>query len=165
MIRAATEEDCLNLTALSLQVWLNTYALDGIRTEYSEFALSTFTEQKFRELLISPSHHLLIYTDGDFIRGYILINLDSHFESKETSHKELGYEIEKLYVQDNFQGKGIGKEFLLEVGNLFGNRYWLYTWEENASIAFYHHLGFKDIGEFNFELKSGLIKNRVLAFS
>ncbi len=56
MIRAATEEDCLNLVALSLQVWLNTYALDGIRTEYSEFALSTFTEQQFKKLLDSQSH-------------------------------------------------------------------------------------------------------------
>lgn len=41
MIRDATKEDCINLTALSLQVWLDTYAVDGIDRNISGFPCAT----------------------------------------------------------------------------------------------------------------------------
>ncbi len=33
MIRSAKKDDCLNLAALSIQVWLHTYAPEGITAE------------------------------------------------------------------------------------------------------------------------------------
>ncbi len=47
MIREAVEEDCINLAVLSLQVWLDTYAIEGIRIEYSKYVISNFTEACF----------------------------------------------------------------------------------------------------------------------
>jgi diamine N-acetyltransferase len=59
MIREAKESDCVNLAALSLEVWLTTYSIDGIRTENSRYALSTFTEKHFKELLNDPQYKIL----------------------------------------------------------------------------------------------------------
>ncbi|MCP4115102.1 MAG: GNAT family N-acetyltransferase [Desulfobacteraceae bacterium] len=159
MIREANEGDCINLAALSLQVWLQTYAIDGIRTENSEYALSTFTEKHFKGLLHKQNYRLLVYVDGIYLRGYTLVNLESRFEGEEN-----GFEIEKLYVQGPFQGKGIGRKLLLEVKARYGDRFWLYTWVRNKSIAFYKKFGFKDIGQYRFEFGSGMIENRVLGF-
>jgi len=60
MIREANESDCINLAALSLEVWLSTYSIDGIRTENSQYALSTFTEKYFKKLLCNPKYKLLV---------------------------------------------------------------------------------------------------------
>jgi len=38
MIRQAEQRDCLDLAALSLQVWLHTYAMKGLRTQISQYA-------------------------------------------------------------------------------------------------------------------------------
>jgi ribosomal protein S18 acetylase RimI-like enzyme len=143
MIREAIESDCINLAALSLEVWLQTYCVDGIRTENSKYALSTFTEEHFRKLIIDPKYKLLVFIEGIYLRGYALINLESRFESEEN-----GFEIEKLYVQGFFRGQGIGQNLLSEIINRYGNRFWLYTWVRNKSIEFYKKFGFKDIGQY-----------------
>ena len=51
MIRKAVKEDCINLAVLSLEVWLDTYAIEGIRTEYSSYVITNFTEVSFLNIL------------------------------------------------------------------------------------------------------------------
>lgn len=76
-----------------------------------------------------------------------------------------GFEIEKLYVQEHFQGRGIGKALLSEVTIRYGSTFWLSTWIHNEkAIGFYQHLGFVDIGKKYFELEGESHCNRVLAF-
>jgi len=159
MIREADESDCFNLAALSLQVWFETYCVDGIRIESSEFALSSFTKKQFKEILNDDKYKVLVFTDGIYLRGYILVNMESRFDRRET-----GFEIEKLYVQGPFQGQGIGQTLLREVKNRYGNRFWLYTWVRNKFILFYKKFGFKDIGRYEFKLGKDVIENRVLAY-
>jgi len=64
----------------------------------------------------------LVFTENIYLRGYALINLDSHFERKEN-----GFEIEKLYVQVPFRNQGIGQKLLAEIKARYGNIFWLYT--------------------------------------
>lgn len=159
MIREANKSDCINLAALSLEVWLQTYSVDGIRIENSEYALSTFTKDYFKKLLQIPKYKILIFTEGVYLRGYALVNLESQFENKDN-----GFEIEKLYVQTHFQGQGIGRILLSEIQTRYGNIFWLYTWVRNKSIEFYKNYGFKDIGQYNFKFGNTIIENRVLVY-
>ncbi len=159
MIREAKQEDCINLTALSLQVWLETYAVDGINTEVSSYVLFLFSPDYFQQVLNDPKYRLLVCVEGQFLRAYTLVNLESGFEGEKN-----GFEIEKLYVQGPFQGQGIGRKLLGEVEARYGSCFWLYTWVRNKSIAFYKHYGFKDIGRYDLIFESGVIENRVLAF-
>ncbi|EKO3813200.1 GNAT family N-acetyltransferase [Vibrio harveyi] len=156
MIREATSDDCTQLAVLSIKVWLDTYAKDGIKGEYAQYVLSTFTQSYFAELLNSPQFRLLVSEENQALQGYVLLNLESYYESPQS-----GFEVEKLYVDSNSKGRGLGRNLLKEVGSKFGNKYWLYTWVENESNGFYEHLGFKKVGLFSFEFSGVKIDNNV----
>lgn len=156
MIREATSNDCASLAALSIQVWLDTYAQDGIRPEYAEFALSKFTGDYSMDLIEDKRRKLVVYEDGCFLRGFASINLDSRFEDESN-----GFEIEHLYIHGPFQGKGVGRQLLDYTKKHFGRCFWLYTWVENDSNGYYEHLGFRKIGNYKFDFHDWVIKNNV----
>ena len=62
-----------------------------------------------------------------------------------------GEEIEKLYVEPAFQGRGIGAELLEHAVGHLGAR-WLWALEKNAgALRFYGRHGFEPTGERKFE--------------
>ncbi|WP_258184254.1 GNAT family N-acetyltransferase [Vibrio splendidus] len=132
MVREATKDDCVKLAALSIKVWLDTYAREGIKTEYAEYVLSTFTATYFLEILDTIKYRVFVSEEQEVIQGYVMVNLESHYQTSSN-----GFEVEKLYVDNTFKGKGLGRKLLNEVENQFGNKYWLYTWVENESNGFY----------------------------
>lgn len=161
MIRFAEKKDCINLTALSIQVWLNTYAKDGIRQKISSYVLSAFTKDHFERLLKSENTPILVYESEGHLVGYAMARLDSHFETPEN-----GYEVDTLYVHDRFQGCGIGRTLLMELGSRFGEAFWLSTWHRNIpALNFYRSFGFKEVGTLDFMLGDEAHKNIVLSFS
>ena len=159
MIREAAPEDCINLVALSLSVWLDTYCIDGIKTENSKLAFSKFTPEYFLDLLKNKDYKILVFEEGVYLRAYIIINLYSFYQTEEN-----GFEIDTLYVQSHFHGNGIGKNLISEVKHKYGNSFWLYTWVRNKSLGFYKKLGFKDIAQYDFQFENETIENRVLIF-
>ena len=160
MIREAVEEDCINLAVLSLQVWLDTYAIEGIRIEYSKYVISNFTEACFLNILNNSNNRLLVCESNKILQAFVLINFDSKFEGDEN-----GFEIEKLYVDKRFKTQGIGRKLLSEVESKYGPKFWLYTWVENKSNDFYKHLGFKNIGKINFNFNNKTIENNVYSYT
>lgn len=156
MIREATSEDSTNLAALSIKVWLETYAQNGIKQAYSDYVLKTFTEAHFLELMVKEDCHILVSENNHALQGYALINLKAHFETPDN-----GFELEKLYVDSCCKGQGIGRALLNEITMRFGPVFWLYTWRENKSNHFYQHLGFDRIGQLTFEFAGQLITNHV----
>lgn len=80
MIRKAERKDCLDLVTLSLQVWLHTYATKGVRRLISQYALSTFTESHFVELLNQKSTDVRVFEQDSHLVGFIVVDLDSRFE-------------------------------------------------------------------------------------
>lgn len=159
MIREACDSDCINLAALSLGVWLQTYSADGICMENSRFALSTFNEEYFMQRLRDSRYRCLVFEEGMYIRGYALINLESRFQRGVS-----GFEIEKLYVHSPFQGRGIGRKLLAEIKERLGDRFWLYTWVRNKSVGFYEKCGFEHIGTHRFAFGDHTIENHVLGY-
>lgn len=160
MIREAKVDDCFNLAALSIQVWLETYAVEGIRSEYSRYALTTFTESHFESLLCCPDHRLLVSEVDGVLQGFALVNLSSRYNGNLTA-----YEVEKLYVHAKFQGQGIGRSLVAELQKRYGSNIWLYTWVENKSNQFYKQLGFQHIGRLDFEFNGQAIENNVFALN
>ena len=158
MIREAIESDCVNLTALSIEVWLQTYSRDGIRADTSKYVLSAFTEEYFKNTIADPKYRLLVFTEDIYLRGYALINVESQFMGR-----NLGFEIEKLYVRNSCQRQGVGRALLSELIARYGSKFWLYTWVNNESIAFYKKLGLKEIGQYDFKFGDETIENLVFA--
>ncbi|KIT27421.1 GCN5 family acetyltransferase, partial [Vibrio parahaemolyticus VP766] len=156
MVREATKDDCVKLAALSIKVWLDTYAREGIKTQYAEYALSTFTETYFFEIMNMTKYRVFVSEEHEVLQGYVMVNLKSHYQTPSN-----GFEVEKLYIDNTFRGKGLGRKLLNEVENQFGNKYWLYTWVENESNGFYEHLGFSRVGLLTFKFAEALIENNV----
>ncbi len=156
MVREATKDDCAKLAVLSIRVWLDTYAQEGIKTEYADYVLSTFTADYFLEILNNTKYRVLVSEKNEILHGYVMVNLESNYQTPES-----GFEVEKLYVDGLFKGKGVGKKLLKSVEDQFGRQYWLYTWVKNESNGFYEHLGFSRIGSLTFEFFGALIENNV----
>lgn len=73
-----------------------------------------------------------VYEDGGVVKGFIRVN---------------GDELEKLYVEPQFQSSGIGAELLSFAVNELNVR-WLWALEYNErGIAFYKRNGFELTGE------------------
>ncbi len=161
MIRKANGNDCKNLAALSIQVWLHTYAIEGIRDVLSDFVLTTFTEDYYLNLLKNPNYQIYLYIENEHLVGFIVLNFDSFYK-----HEANGFEISTFYVQEHFQGQGIGKRLLTEIKKNHGNTFWLSTWVHNtAAISFYIKSGFKDIGSIEFKLGDESHENLVLLYN
>ncbi|UQI42303.1 GNAT family N-acetyltransferase [Vreelandella venusta] len=159
MIRKALKRDCLDLAALSLQVWLYTYAVKGVRSQISKYALSTFNEEYFAKLLERECIDVRVFEEDSHLIGFIVADLNSELEDG------LGYEIVTLYVSQHFHGKGVGRQLLREIENAHGFPFWLSTWVNNhGAIGFYDKLGFNIIGELNFNLEGELHRNHVFAY-
>ena len=156
MVRQATKDDCAKLALLSIRVWLDTYAQEGIKTEYADYLLSTFTADYFLEILNNTKYRVLVSEENEILHGYVMVNLESNYQTPES-----GFEVEKLYVDNLFKGKGGGRKLLKSMEDQFGRQYWLYTWVKNESNGFYEHLGFSRIGSLTFEFFGALIENNV----
>ncbi|MCG7534264.1 GNAT family N-acetyltransferase [Pseudoalteromonas sp. OOF1S-7] len=159
-IRTANSLDCQKLAVLAAQVWLDTYATDGIRPDYAEYANSTFTTAYFQSLLKHSDYRLLVCEQADMLQGFVLVNLAAQYQTPDN-----GYEIDKLYVHRSFQGKGAGRALLSRVASHYGTPMWLYTWTENTANQFYRRLGAKQIGTLSFEAFGSTINNNVYKIS
>ena len=122
--------------------------------------LSTFTEEHFEATLDDSRYQVLLHEEDGHVRGYIAADLESVFEDASN-----GYEIATLYVQEHFQGSGIGSSLLEEIAVRCGTPFWLSAWVHNTrAIEFYQRRGFTDIGRRDFDLEGEMHENRVLVY-
>ena len=89
-------------------------------------------------------------------------------EDAQTDINDLeGLEIERIYVRQQFQGNGYGRElieFALERARLLKKQYaWLGVWEKNAAaIAFYERMGFQEVGKHTFRMGDELQSDYIM---
>ena len=161
MIRDAAEADCMSLTALSIQVWLHAYATEGVSDDLAREVLSTFTPGYFRDIIADPAYRLFVEADGENLLGYVLLDLESPCAEKNYG----GVEVDTLYVQEHFHGRGIGRALLDRAIGSAGARLWLTAWAGNAqALGFYRAYGFIDIGTAWHEFEGQKYENRILAY-
>ncbi len=166
-IRPACLEDAQNLAALAIQVWLHTYATEGIRDALSAYVLATFTPEAFRRRMGEPSHGLLVAEENGHLVGYADVDFDAPREDVPGVCTELA----TLYVQEHFAGRGIGTRLMAACAEEARRRngdptFWLSVYHRNAkALAFYRKHGFTERGAFDFEFGGERHRNLVLARS
>ncbi|WP_156117593.1 GNAT family N-acetyltransferase [Collimonas arenae] len=151
----------MNLTALSIQVWLHTYATEGVSDDLAREVLTIFTPAYFQEVIADTDYRLLVEVDGANLLGYILLDLDSPCEEQNYG----GVEVDTLYVQEHFHGRGIGRALLDHAMKHAGKLLWLKAWAGNTrALAFYKAYGFTDIGMAWHVIDDQKYENRILAY-
>ncbi|MBI6741060.1 GNAT family N-acetyltransferase [Pseudomonas syringae] len=143
-LRDASSADALCLAALGMQVFLDTYATQGIRQSIAREALEAFSPANFAQLLIEPTTFIVVAESQGHLIGFAQVAL-------RTDHAMLGVstaaELQRLYVQERFTGRGAGR-LLLEAAErratvLHASLLWATVWVGNPrALAFYPRQGY-----------------------
>lgn len=163
-IREATQADLKSLAVLKQQVWISTYATQGITEEFSNYVLSEYSVENVSRTISDNRKLILLATHHECVIGCaeIILSPKSPVNSVEPC-----IEISTLYILERFQGVGVGKRLLAkcisEVRNLEYNKIWLTVYHKNyKAIDFYTKQNFTDIGETDFILGNEKHKNIIL---
>lgn len=164
IFRSATIDDTENLVILKQQVWVSTYAIEGIRKEFSDYLLDTFTLENEKAIMENQQKFTLIAESKGHLIGCAEVDLNP---SESIHQVENIPEISVLYVLERFCGRGIGKlllnETLSALKDLKHKRVWLSVYHKNQrAINFYNQNGFKDIGKMYFRMSGNRYENRIM---
>ncbi|HEY3568162.1 MAG TPA: GNAT family N-acetyltransferase [Thermoanaerobaculia bacterium] len=147
--RLATGQDALTLSALATQVFLDTYATQGVRPAVAREVRRYLSEETFAAFLSGPGCEILVAELSDHLLGFAqLIHGPTHELLPPVARTT---ELARLYVQRPFLGKGIGKELLARAETLAAKQgseiLWLTAWTGNThALRFYEARGYQDAG-------------------
>ncbi|HZZ91004.1 MAG TPA: GNAT family N-acetyltransferase [Usitatibacter sp.] len=162
--RSATSADALCLGVLATQVFLDTYATEGIRADLAREVLANYSVGAFAGRLADPSHNLLLAEREGHLIGFS----DLVFGTACPVAVDVpAAEVDMLYVQLPFQGRGVGRMLLSRTEMLAREQgaaaSWLSAWVGNTrALAFYAAMGYADMGAMNHVIEGQEYENRVL---
>jgi diamine N-acetyltransferase len=163
-IRHAVPADAECLSVLATQVWLHTYATDGVSNVIAQYVLAEFSAAKFAAILAQEHSTVLVAEVNGHTMGYALVNTGVACAANGPC-----VEVASLYVQAHFAGQGIGSALLRDCQRLALQRtgsaaIWLTVNAKNyPAIAFYKKHGLAQTGTAYFELGGEKHENHVLA--
>jgi diamine N-acetyltransferase len=166
-LRAATDEDALCLSVLAMQVFLDTYATQGIRPAIAREVRAGYSEDVFRGALADPATRLIVAESAGHLIGFAQITLGAgHALAPPGTQAELL----RLYVQEPFTARGAGTQLLARAETVAAGAgatvLWLTPWVHNhRAIAFYARRQYQDFGLTYFTFEGESHENRVFAKS
>lgn len=164
-LRPADPSDAATIAALAVQVFLDTYATDGVRPDLAQEAFREYSEQAFLARLCDPERRFILAGVHAGLLGFA--ELDGALREAPVPGRR-GCELVRLYVQPQAQRSGVGSALLAQSERLAlaaGARdLWLSVWEGNARArAFYARQGYCDVGESVHIIEGRPYGNRLLA--
>jgi diamine N-acetyltransferase len=162
-IRQALPGDAECLAVLATQVWLHTYATDGISPVIARYVLDELSVSKFAAILTETNSAMLIAEINSHTVDYALVIVDTPCLSGCSTVK-----VASLYVQEHFARQGIGAALLRQCQQIARQRtgssdYWLTVNAQNfPAIAFYAQQGLVKTGTAYFELGGEKYENHVM---
>jgi ribosomal protein S18 acetylase RimI-like enzyme len=161
--RRATPADAITLSVLAMQVFLDTYATNGINIDLAKEATSVYSRRVFEERLADESVEIVLAETTEHLVGFV----DLAFATRCPIQDVAGGEVFRLYIQRPCLRRGIGRSLMQHAERmaLQHNRagLWLTAWAGNTSaIAFYNALGYEDVGRTEYVIEGKGYENRVL---
>lgn len=163
-IRKAELSDINNLAVLKQQVWISTYATEGLLDEFSRYVLSEYSVENVKMSIQNTDTMTLLASYNNCLIGCVEIIL---LPQRPIEEIEPCIEISTFYILEKFQNKGIGKkllaECLKEIKRLNFDKIWLSVYYKNEkAIEFYSRQNFSHIGETDFVLGNDKHKNYIM---
>jgi len=163
LLRNAGPDDALCIGVLATQVFLDTYATDGVRPILAREALAHFSTAETAALLARPDTRFIVAERGAHLLAFVQITLQAGHEQVEG---EATAEVVRLYVQRRFQGQGLGARLLDHAAVLAAGqgatRLWLTAWVGNPrAVGFYNAQGWQDVGSTDYVFEGEAFLNRV----
>lgn len=147
-IRKCGVQDIPALRALMCRTFYDTYAQHNTKETMDAYMAHAFAPQKLKEELLCPDSTFYFIYDGKEPAGYLKCN---DTKAQTDFHDEQALEVERIYILDAFQGKGLGRLLIgkaeEQAYSLGKRRLILGVWKQNPNaILFYRRMGFYEIG-------------------
>ena len=164
-LRVAGSSDALCIAVLATQVFLDTYATEGIRLSIAQEALEHFSPSAVSEHIASTSTTFIVAESSGHMVGFAELVLGS---KQALVSAAVAANLKRLYVLERFTGKGVGKALLRRTEVLAASQgastLWLTAWVGNyRALAFYASRGYIDVGAPMYAFQEEQFENRVLA--
>ena len=161
--RPATAADALCLGVLATQVFLDTYATAGIRPALAREVLAHCSVAEFERLLADPGVTILVAECNAHLIGFSQVGDGvGHEQVANPAPSELC----RLYVQEPFTGRGVGRDLLRQAEKAAAaagaGLLWLTAYAGNGrALAFYPRCGYEDLGATVFRFEGEEHPNRL----
>jgi len=145
-------EDLQVLREISIETFNDTFSNQNSPDNMKAYLDRAFTSKQLEiELANRSSQFYFIWFDEE-VAGYLKINVNDA-QSEKMGDEFL--EIERIYIRNKFQRKGLGKYFIdkaIEIAKEQNQKnIWLGVWEKNENaISFYQKLDFVQTGAHSF---------------
>ena len=142
--RKCLSSDLDELVEISRKTFVDAFEKDNDPEDFKNYITIAFDRARISEQLENFYSSFYFAFQGEHLVGYFKLNEDgaqTDINSKES------IELERIYILEEFQGKQIGKQIILEalkLANQRGKEYmWLGVWQKNTdAIRFYEKHGF-----------------------
>lgn len=163
--RLAAGGDAERISAVGLQVFLDTYAQDGVSPSVAGEAHELLSPEALAASLADPaSTFVLAERDGRLV-GFAQLAFPSRHE---LVARENAAEVVRLYVQERFRRRGLGRALLeraeAEAVVRGATTVWLSAWARNLrALAFYERCGYANLGASTYTYRDDAYETRVFA--
>jgi diamine N-acetyltransferase len=163
-IRVGSVADVETISALAIQVFLDTYATEGVRPDLANEAFAEYGREVFEQRLRQGSRVFYLAEQGSGLLGFAEVRRDN---APSPIPGFTGSELVHLYVQPQAQGTGIGRELLQHAERCArqagSGGVWLSAWEYNTrALAFYKRQRYEDVGHAQYVIQGQAFGNRIL---
>ncbi|OYV01785.1 MAG: GNAT family N-acetyltransferase [Burkholderiales bacterium PBB5] len=146
--RLATAADALCVGVLAMQVYLDTYATEGIRPDIARDVLADYAPDAYALRLTRPDVRTVLAERAGHLVGFAEIRLQQRCP---VSNIACTTELDRLYVQQPFHRQGIGAALLRQAEAIARQQatggLWLTAWSGNANaLDFYPRQGYRAVG-------------------
>ena len=153
-IRKISLADLESLIIISKKTFSETFANDNSEENLTEYLEKAFNEAQLTSELQDKNSEFYFVEDHDEVLAYLKVNTNQGQTEKVL---ERALEIERIYVNREFQGRKIGQLLLSNAISLANEQHlkqiWLGVWEYNPkAIKFYERNGFQEFDKHIFKL-------------
>lgn len=147
-IKRCAPGDIPFLRPLATKTFIDTYAQHNSPEVITDYLNKAFSEDRLRKELSNPDSEFYALILGEKWIGYLKLNQGA---AQTDWRKDNVLEVERIYVDKDFQGRGLGKRLLEQALSVAHSKskqgLWLGVWEHNPSaISFYESQGFVKTG-------------------
>lgn len=162
--RIAKKADALCVGVLAIQVFLDTYAKDGIRPDLAREVLTNYSPEAFSRRLEDPDSTFVIAERDCRALGFCEV---ARSRQCPVAYAVGTVELVRLYVQPSSKRLGLGRTLMSRAEMLAteagADSLWLTVWTENAqALAFYRALGYNSVGITEYAFENRIYENQVL---
>lgn len=152
LIKECSLDDLIDYQKISCQTYYETFAGMNTQATMQAYLEEAFNLEKLRSEWLNEASFFYFIFYNEQLAGYMKLN-----ECKaQTDIKDpLSLEVERIYVLNDFQGNGLGRQLMDKAVALAKahklNYLWLGVWEHNKkALSFYQRHNFYKIGSHDF---------------